>query len=236
MLDKLLASSLILLSVFSSNAQDIEKNLFKNPFFAAPVENSAPSEWEHRTKDMGFVKCMREDGTSFVRIGVNEEGEDSFIQQWVEFPPGTAQLRFSVKYRYQGVVAGGKGYRRCKIQGRWRKNGAEGGPWIEIGTHDGTSEGWIEKSLTVDVTENATAAYLRFALYKVKAGVLDVAFASCEAISNEKLAALIAEQENLAALERIRYRPEEPFGSPVSDKRFARLKTGININNWFGQP
>lgn len=33
-----------------------------------------------------------------------------------------------------------------------------------------------------------------------------------------------------------KYRPAEPFGEPVPQSHWARLRQGININNWFCQP
>lgn len=224
-MNKLLCALIGLILCVPTFAAEAENRL-KNGDFSAGLEG-----WDHRTKSSGYVKPMNEEGKTFVRIGVNNAGEDSFIQQIVPLPEGTARVTIAVTFRYQDVVKGDKGYHGAKVQGRFVRNGKETGAWIDLAGVTGTSEGWVQKTRTAAVPKEggAEAVMLRLAGYGLQSGHLDVASASITTETADDVAAATA-----AAL--MVNRQMQPYGQKPSDARFARLIKGVNVNNWFGQP
>ena len=211
----------------ASVSADEPANLFTNGDFAEGPADAAPTGWDHRTAGQGYVKAQAKAGDepSMVQIGVNQPGEDSFIQQIVPIPEDAKKLRLSVTYRWEGIEGGEKGYQRGKVQGRFTKAGKDFGNWIDLGNLSGSSEGWVTKTREVPVNAEADGIMLRLGFYGVKAGRLDVAEARLEKITDEDFAA-----------QRAQYRPAEPYGPAVSDERYGRFMHGININGWFCQP
>ncbi len=100
----------------------------------------------------------------------------------------------------------------------------------------GSTDGWVEKKRVVNVPDDVQGIRLILALWNVANGQLQIDYFHAKALSKEEVAAARAERERIAAIERAKFRPQEEFGEPVSDARFAKLAKGININNWFGQP
>jgi len=214
--------SLCAVMVAAANAD----NLFTNGDFAQAPGDNAPAGWDHRTAGQGYIKTHARDGEApaFVEIGVNQPGEDSFIQQIAKIPDDAKRLRLAVTYRWADIVGGDKGYQKGKVQGRFTKAGKDFGNWIDMGNLSGSSDGWVTKTREVGINPEADGLMLRLGFYGVKSGRLDVAEARLETITEEDIAA-----------QRAKYRPAAPYGPEVSDERFARIQNGVNINGWFCQ-
>ncbi len=202
-------------------------NLFTNGSFTEAGDGGVPTGWDNRTAGQGYVKTHAKAGDepSFVEIGVNKPGEDSFIQQIVTIPDDAKQLKLSVTYRWQGVEKGEQGHHQGKVQGRFTKAGKDFGNWIDMGNLTGSSEGWVTPTREVNVNPEADGLMLRVGFYGVKAGRLDVSSAVMNKVTEADIAAA-----------RAAYRPAEPYGPEVSDERFGRIQHGVNINGWFCQP
>lgn len=200
-------------------------NLIANPDFTKAKASGAPEGWDHRTQGQGVVKVMEADGRSFVRIGVNNSGEDSFIQQIVKLPQEAKRIRISVTYRWNDIVSGPKGYMKGKVQGRFTEGGKDFGKWIELGNLTGSSDLWVTKTRESGIPANADGIMLRLGFYSPKSGTLDIAEARVELITAQDI-----------ANQRAKYRPAQPYGPEVSDERYNRIRSGVNINGWFCQP
>ncbi len=223
----LFAAALLAALGFQTKVAAADDNLFTNGAFTDAGPDGVPTGWNQRTAGQGYVTVHEATpgDPAFVAIGVNEAGEDSFIQQIVSIPEDAKRLRLKVTFRYEDIVGGERGYQRGKIQGRFTKNGKDFGKWIDMANLKGSNDEWITKTREVGVKKEADGIMLRLGFYGVKSGRLDVAEARLEKITAEDIAA-----------QRAKYRPVEPFGEPVSDARYNRISRGININNWFCQP
>jgi len=220
------ALTAVLTTAATANAADDQ--IATNPAFNTAGDNGAPAGWDWRTQGQGFVKTHASGGDAdptYVEIGVLNADEDSFIQQIVPLPEDAQRVRITVKYRYFDVEAGDRGHEKGFLQGRFTEQGDDFGSWIDIDKFTGSQPQWQEKTRLAGVPDKADGLMIRLGGYGLKAGRVEVALASVEKVTADDIAA-----------ERAKYRPEEPFGEPVSDERWARFEHGININNWFCQP
>ncbi len=194
--------------------------------FDQPGEG-APDGWQWRGGNTGTVETIRSGDEGFVRL--TARNASSYVQRVLTLPEYSARVDIVLRHRHSGIEAGDEGYQRGKIQGRFTRDGQPFGQWIGMGNLIGDADGWTDVTRGASVPEDADGLMLRFALYDVRAGTLDVASARVTAITAPALEAHLSAQ-------RAQYRPTEPYGPPVSQARLDRLQRGININNWFGQP
>ncbi len=223
MIALLFAALLLMLSAPVGAQQDGQ--IFANSDFRKAGTDGVPTGWDRRTATSGYVKTHAQADPSYVEIGVEAEGEDSFIQQVAKLPEGAKQVKLTVKYRWSDIEPGKQGHQRGKIQGRFTKAGKDTGAWIDMGNLTGSNAEWVESTRTVNVPAEVDGIMLRLGMYGVLAGKVEVASATGQIITAEALAAV-----------REQYRPKEPYGPQVSDARFGRIMRGININGWFCQP
>jgi endoglucanase len=194
--------------------------------FSQVDENGIPAGWQHRTKSSGYVRVEEIDGAKVVAIGVDNAGEDSFIQRVVKLPEGVSTLKLYVKVRHSGIVGGEKGFQTGFVQARWTNGGKEVGKWLDITKLKGDGD-WKEITRTPSKPKDVAVdgLLLRVGMYGVKSGRVELAAASIDTVSAEQIAA-----------ERNKHRQMAPYGEKPSAERVARLSRGVNINNWFGQP
>jgi len=204
-------------------AAETDTNFITNPQFTQAGDDGVPVGWDWRTKK-GKVETISEGETDFVRITITEEAQDNFIQQIAKLPDEAVKVRIHVRYRYNDIEGGPRGYMEGKVQGRFAKGNDDTGNWIDIGGLEGSSDGWIEKTREVGVPKDVDGLMIRLGFYGSNKGTLDVDYAKTEVVTKADVAA-----------ERAKYRPAAPFGPAVSDARYGRLMRGININNWFCQ-
>ncbi len=194
--------------------------------FSQVDADGVPIGWQHRTKSSGYVRVEDVDGAKVVAIGVDNAGEDSFIQRVVKLPEDVSTLRLHVKVRHSGIVGGEKGHQTGFVQARWTRGGKEVGKWLDITKLKGDGD-WKEITRTPSKPKDieTDGLLLRVGLYGVKSGRVELAAASIDTVSKEQLAAA-----------RNQHRQMAPYGEKPSAARVARLSRGVNVNNWFGQP
>ena len=203
-----------------------EPNTITNgDFTGAATDTGAPEGWQHRTAGKGFVRVESAGGETFVAIGVNEAGEDSFIQQVMPLSNDVISVTFTGKARHENIEPGEKGYQKGVIQGRFTQAGKEMGSWINIGSFTGTQAEWREFEGRGRRPADADGVMIRMGMYGVKSGRLDVAGVQLDVRTQADV-----------AVDRAKYRPAEEYGPAVTDARYAKLARGVNINNWFCQP
>lgn len=198
------------------------EELFRNAKFEEAGESS-PAGWQRLPGKDGVVQIEREDGVAHVSIKVEER--DCFIQQIAPLPGDAARVTLSAEFRWSDIVRGPRGHMEGKLQGRFTKGGDDFGSWIDLGGLEGSSDGWKTATRTVEVPDEADGLMMRVGFYSPKAGRMDVRSVSGVVMTDAEV-----------AVERRQFRPAEEFGPAVSDSRRARLRRGININNWFCQP
>ena len=200
---------------------------WQNADFSKTGAGSAPSGWDDRTKT-GDVSVQKEGDFSFVRFTVakNADGKANFIQQIAKLPGDARRLKFSAKFRYQGVEVGARKYQHGIVQARFMQGGKEIGGYVDLaGVIAGSQRAWRETSQIADIPDGADAIMFRVGFYEVKGGQLDVALANISPVSAAEVAAELAKN-----------RPAQPSGAAVSDARFARLARGVNMDKWFMEP
>jgi hypothetical protein len=129
-------------------------NLLKNGDFSTDG-NGSPQGWNHRTRDTGTVQVMNESGQPFVRIGIKNPGENSFVQQIVAIPEKTASVTFNVRFRHADIVKGEQTYQTGAIQARFISDGKEVGKWVDIAKLAGSSTDWKEATKTAAVPKDS---------------------------------------------------------------------------------
>lgn len=221
----LFATALMLIAFAPSSALAADNALENGDFTLGPA-GAAPTGWSHRTAGQGYVHTVPDGDRPHVEIGVNQPGEDSFIQQIVPLSPEVKAYDLSIDVWHDGIEPGDSGHQKGRVQARFTKQGKDFGKWFDIANLTGSSDGWGTKQRRIGgAPGDADGLMLRVGFYGVKNGVMRAA--------NARLAP-VTEQD--IVVERARYRPAEAFGPAVTDERYNRLLRGININNWFCQP
>lgn len=211
-----------LLMQFSDSAE----SALKNPEFSGPqAEDGSLNDWYRRTQNSGYVKLMEDKGNTFVRIGVENPGEESMIAQTVEVPEGAKSLKVVATVRYD-IKKGSDSWHMGRFQGEFKNDQGKRTGGYQTINMDGTQAEWTEIKRLFVVPKDAVKLEVKLALFQPKeASHLDFKKIDAEWYTEADL-----------EKERAKYRPAEPFGEPVSEERFSKLARGININNWFGQP
>ncbi|MCL1909965.1 MAG: glycoside hydrolase family 5 protein [Kiritimatiellaeota bacterium] len=177
--------------------------------------------WVRRTHNIGVVEVA--DGV--LKLGTDVAGQDSILQYDIPLAgTGAARLAIAARWRLEGVVGGDQGYQKMGIQGRYKSGGNEIGGWVALGNGAGTTE-WADDAIESDVPEGADSFFIRVYAYGCKSGRILVSALTVDGISAEAMAA-----------HKLRFRPAKEYGAPPPASRLEKMKSGININNWFCQP
>jgi aryl-phospho-beta-D-glucosidase BglC (GH1 family) len=202
------------------------EDLIKNGSFAGTQQADGSLEaWRRQTQTTGFVKLMDEGKDRFVRIGNDKPQQDSFLQQVIAVPDGCTAVDLSATLRWQDIKTGVASWHQGRVQIELLdESGKRIGNIQSMGPFAGTQSDWKEFRKRLSLPAEAKQVKLKLAVFQVE-GHIDFKEVSARAVTEADI-----------LKERAQFRPQQEFGEAVSDKRFAALARGVNINNWFCQP
>lgn len=130
-----------------------------------------PDEWP-RHKDATWVE---ENGNHFIRLKSPSPGATVLLFQKIAIPGGTKVMELKWRQRASDLKPGAQAWFDARIMLEFRDAedkkvpGAPGAPYLRKST-----EGWMEKNMTVNVPDGATHFAIMPSLFQVETGTLDL--------------------------------------------------------------
>ena len=131
-----------------------------------------PDGWA-RVNPGGFR--LEENGNHFLRLQSTEPGATIMLYQELRIPDGVEAVEFSWKQRVTGLRVGKQSWFDARIMMEFMNAAREKvspGPGIPSTNRD--TEGWVAKSTTFLVPEDATTLKFMPCLFQVEAGIFDL--------------------------------------------------------------
>lgn len=159
-----------LLVALSGAALAADESLIPNGSFE--VANTAGT-WPDKWSEPAGASWEEEQGNHFLRLTMPEPGKNVMVYWAFPVKPGQ-QYRLSFRARYKDIKPGqqpwfdGRVMMNFKDAGKKIVKGAPGAPSFR-----GTSNGWQEKSLTLNTPQGAEQLEIMFTLFQAQSGTLD---------------------------------------------------------------
>lgn len=218
---------LLLIAACFARAEAPEQSLLPNGDFEL-TDNDAPRSWFGENTDSR--KLLSEDGNRFVRMHVTEPGNTVMLYKLVSLKPEHRALQLSFRVRYSGIERGEKSWFDGRIMTNFKDDaGKELRPAPPAVAFNGSSEGWVSKSVKFLVPEGATKLEFMPSLLKPKAGTLDVDDFSLVPIDPAELVQAQKDKQQ-AMLDKVRRAPDEPL---ISNGDFETIKGDATLG-WIG--
>lgn len=116
-----------------------------------------------------------EDGNRFLRLQSPEPGIQVQSYRKVAVPGGTQKVKVSFRVRYEGITPGAENWHTGRVVMHFKDaSGAMLKPDPKPFAFKGKSDGWIEKSVELDVPEGTVDFEFLPALFQVQQGTLDI--------------------------------------------------------------
>ncbi|MDF3128938.1 hypothetical protein P0Y35_07005 [Kiritimatiellaeota bacterium B1221] len=173
---------LLLTSLLYVNNASADASTLIDEKFEKTGDESWPAGWPQPAE----CSWESEKGNSFLRIESTEPGKMIMVYREIAIPAGTQSLELSWKTRVTGLVKGENAWFDARIMMEFlnadRQAVSPKAPSPNVSKDTG---GWIEKSITFDVPENAAILKFMPTLFRVEAGQYDLDNIVLKAIPEE---------------------------------------------------
>jgi GH35 family endo-1,4-beta-xylanase/peptidoglycan/xylan/chitin deacetylase (PgdA/CDA1 family) len=167
--------------------------LLNNPTLVDEDGDGLPEGWYRSTGSQGDVIKSEDGKERFLRINVSTAGESVILQQFCSLPGDGKPITVAAKVRWKDIQRGEKGYMSGCVQMMFADDkDKKVGDFLPVETFLGTSSDWKIVGGTFTPPEGAGKFRVQLALYSVKKGALDIAWAT--AAAGEKPALPLAEE------------------------------------------
>ncbi|GAT35417.1 cellulase [Terrimicrobium sacchariphilum] len=181
-------------------------SLIANGNFEASKNNEWPDGWPHPKTGGSWPS---EDGNHFLRLSSSTPGEMVMLYRELDLPAGVKALELKWRWRVTGLKKGAVPWNDARILFKLKDAAGKDipNPPGPVYSQKDT-DGWVEKTTSFLVPENAVSLVLMPAVFQAQAGTLDIDDFSIKPTAPEPLIAAKAAQE--AADKKLYVAPEEP--------------------------
>lgn len=121
------------------------------------------------------ISIVEEEGNHFLRLQAEEPGIQIQAHRIIKLPGGVQKLNVSFRVRFAEITPGAQAWHRGSVIMHFKDaNGQMLKPDPAPFAFKGSSNGWVEKTVQLDVPEGATTLEFMPALFQVAQGTLDI--------------------------------------------------------------
>jgi hypothetical protein len=121
------------------------------------------------------ISTVEEEGNHFLRLQADEPGLQIQAHRIIKLPGGVQKLNVSFRVRFAEITPGTQSWHRGSVIMHFKDaSGQMLKPDPAPFAFKGNSNGWVEKTVQLDVPEGATTLEFMPALFQVAQGTLDI--------------------------------------------------------------